>query len=233
MSRSYSLFTLQQFDTGLDDARKRIREIDLKLQDRTAVEEAQKDRDKFELIHSKNAKALENAEHEVALQTGKIEQNQKKLYSGTITNPKELEDLQLESNSLNKFLQVLEERQLEAMLASEQSQSDLDAASRRLAEVTQTTEEEQKSLEKEKDSLEAAISSLTAQKTRYLESEDLPDLQIYHSLREKCGGIAVTLMTDSSCISCGSNIPSAIEQAAKSPSKLAYCPTCKRILHPG
>ena len=233
MSRSYSLFTLQQFDTGLDDATKRIREINLKLQDRTAVEEAQKDHNKFELIHSKSTKALENAEHEVAQQTAKIEQNQKKLYSGTITNPKELEDLQLESNSLNKYLQVLEERQLEAMLASEQSQSDLDAASRRLAEVTQTKDQEQKSLEKEKNSLEAAISSLTAQKTRYLETEDLPDLQIYHSLREKCGGIAVTLMTESSCTSCGANIPSAIEQAAKSPSKLAYCPTCKRILHPG
>jgi predicted nucleic acid-binding Zn-ribbon protein len=233
MSRSYSLFTLQQFDTGLDVAHKRIREIDLKLQDRSALEQALKDHDMFESIHNKNAQALKSAEHEVALQNGKIEQNQKKLYSGTITNPKELEDLQLESNSLNKYLQVLEERQLEAMLASDRSQSDLEEASNKLTEVNHNLEEEHKSLLNEKNSLEEEINSLTEKKTRYLESEDLPDLQMYQTLREKSGGIAVTLMIDSSCNSCGASIPSAIEQSAKSPSKLAFCPTCKRILHPG
>lgn len=233
MSRSYSLFTLQQFDTSLDDAHKRIQEIVRKLQDNSAIEEAQKNLARVEKIHSKNAQVLNDAEHEVALQNRKIEQNQKKLYSGTVTNPKELEDLQLESNSLNKYRQVLEERQLEAMLAADQSQSERDQALEKLSEVTNRTEEEHKSLMDEKNRLEDKITLLTEKKTHYLHSEDLPDIKIYQTLREKSGGIAVTLMVDSSCSSCGANIPSAIEQAAKSPSKLAYCPTCKRILHPG
>lgn len=233
MSRSHSLFVLQQLDSSLDGARKRIQEIDLLLQDRSALEMAQKDHQQAEKEHTVNVKTLKNAEHEVALQNGKLEINQKKLYSGAITNPKELEDLQLESISLNKYLQVLEERQLEAMLASDQSQAGLDSAYKILHEAAENVENKHKALNEEKDNLESEISILSEKRASYLETEDLPDMQVYQSIRKTSGGIAVTLMVESSCTSCGASIPSAIEQEAKSPTKLAFCPTCKRILHPG
>ena len=232
MSRSQSLYRLQQFDTRLDNAHKRIQEINHILKDRSALEEAIKIRQNFDEIHAGNQKSLKTAEHEVALQSAKLEQNQQKLYGGMITNPKELEDLQLESVALKKYLKVLEERQLEAMLASDQSQADLDAASAKLDEVTRNSAAEQDLLNEEKNTLEAEIATLSDKKKRYLETEDLPDLPVYQSLRESSGGFAVTLMIESSCSSCGASIPSAIEQVAKSPSKLAFCPTCKRILHP-
>ena len=233
MSRSRSLFELQQLDTGLDNAHKRIQEIDHILQDRKALEEAESIQRSMEAAHADTSKALKNAEHEVDLQNTKLDQNQKKLYSGVITNPKELEDLQLESTALKKYLAVLEERQLEAMLVFDQSRNDLDAASEKLAEIKQDREMLHGSLNDERNQLESEITTLTEQKTRYLDTEDLSDLPVYKSLRKTAGGIAVTIMIDSSCSSCGASIPSAIEQEAKSPAKLAYCPTCKRILHPG
>jgi predicted nucleic acid-binding Zn-ribbon protein len=233
MNRSQSLYHLQELDTGLDHAQNRIQEINTLLQDRSILDEAIKTHQEIESIHADNSKFLKIAEGEVTLQSGKLEVNQQKLYSGIITNPKELEDLQLESNSLTKYLHVLEERQLEAMIVSDQSRSDLDAASARLDEVTRNMEKEHITLNQEKSSLESEITTLSEKKKRYLEKEDLPDLPIYQSLRASSGGIAVTIMTDSSCSSCGASIPSAIEQAAKAPAKLAFCPTCKRILHPG
>ena len=233
MNRSQTLFHLQQLDTGLDNAHYRIQEINSLLQDRSTLDEAIIIRQEMESIHAENSKSLKIAEGEVTLQNAKLEQNQQKLYSGLITNPKDLEDLQMESNSLTKYLHVLEERQLEAMIVSDQSRSDLDAASARLDEVTRNMENEHSTLTEEKSSLEIEITALSEKKKRYLEKESLPDLSIYQSLRESSGGIAVTIMTDSSCSSCGASIPSAIEQAAKAPAKLAFCPTCKRILHPG
>ena len=233
MSRSQSLFQLQQLDTALDNAHKRIQEIELILQDRKDLTETEIIHKNMEAAHGESAKALKNAEQEVALQNTKLEQNQKKLYSGIITNPKELEDLQLESNALKKYLSVLEERQLETMLDFDQSRNDLSTARDRLTEITQNRENLHRSLNNEKKQLESEISTIEEQKLRYLDSEDLPDLPAYDSLRKASGGIAVTLMIDSSCSSCGANIPSAIEQEAKSPTKLAFCPTCKRILHPG
>jgi predicted nucleic acid-binding Zn-ribbon protein len=232
MSRSQNLYHLQELDTALDNALHRIQEIDALLKDQSALEKAQEQYEKSQAIHTENQKALKNAEYDVSIQNEKLEQNQKKLYSGGITNPKELEDLQLESNSLSKYLQVLEERQLEAMLIADQSQADLAAAEVILKEVTQATEQEHNALTQEKENLEAKTMTLSDQKAHYIGTEDLPDLPAYKSLREASGGIAVTLMTDSSCSSCGASIPSAIEQTAKSPTNLAFCPTCKRILHP-
>lgn len=233
MSRAQSLFILQELDTGLDQAQKRIQEIDLILQDSSLLDKAMEFYKELEMIHTEKSASLKNAEHDVSLQNIKIEQNQKKLYGGAITNPKELEDLQLESNALSKYLQVLEERQLEAMIESDQSRSDLEAASNRVAEVTHNREIQHKSLADEKTKLESEITSLTDKKTHYLASVDLPDLPVYQALRKNSGGLAIALMVEASCSSCGSNIPSAIEQSAKSPTNLEFCPTCKRILHPG
>lgn len=232
MSRSSALYQLQQLDSGLDDAQKRIQEIELQLKDTSAVDEAAAIHQNLSSIHEQSSKALKDAEHEVAIQNSKLEGNQKKLYGGAITNPKELEDLQLESTSLSNYLQVLEERQLEAMLASDQSRSDLDAAAAKLEQARTALENLHQALQEEKRGLETDIKTLTAQKTSFLEAENLPDLSTYESLRNTSGGIAVTRMVEASCTSCGANIPSAIEQAAKSPSKLAFCPTCNRILHP-
>ena len=232
MSRSRALYMLQELDTKLDTARNRVHEISRLLQDTSILHKAQKQREAAAAIHEEKTKILKNAEHEVALQNQKLEQNQKKLYGGGVTNPKELEDLQLESDSLTKYLHVLEERQLEAMLAADQSQGDLAEAESRLKTITQKTEKEHALLREEQEALESEVSKLDEQKKRYLDTQDLPDLDIYKSIRKNSGGIAVTVMADSSCLSCGAHIPSAIEQTAKSPTKLAFCPTCKRILHP-
>lgn len=233
MSRSQSLFALQQLDTGLDSAHKRIQEIDIILMDSSQLDKVAEIHREMESNYAEKSSILEEAEREVSFQNAKIEQNQKKLYSGAITNPKELEDLQMEANALSNYLQVLEERQLEAMLVSDQARLQRETSSMRLTEISSDRDILHQSLNKEKFDLESEISSLSDKKSKYLDSEDLPDLPVYESLRQSSGGIAVTLMINSSCSSCGANIPSAIEQISKSPTKLAFCPTCKRILHPG
>ena len=139
----------------------------------------------------------------------------------------------MEATALRNYLQVLEERQLEAMLVSDQARSELEASSKRLKEVSSERDKLHQSLNKEKHDLESEITSLSDKKSHYLNTEDLPDLPVYESLKKSSGGFAVTLMINSGCNSCGANIPSAIEQTSKSPTKLAFCPTCKRILHPG
>ena len=126
MSRSSALYHLQQLDTGLDNARKRIQEIVIQLKDRSTVEKASEIHRSLCEIHDQKTQVLKEAEQEVSLQHTKLDQNQKKLYSGGVTNPKELEDLQLEANSLTKYLQVLEDRQLKAMLEADQTRADLD-----------------------------------------------------------------------------------------------------------
>jgi len=233
MSRSNTLYQIQLYDTQIDDSIKRINEIVVILSDNDLLIKAQKIQSDKETILLEKKKVLTSAETVVGDHFLKIDQNQKKLYSGSVTNPKDLEDLQLESESLKKYLSILEERQLEAMLDMEEAQKEFDAASSEAVDIQKNRDAEHANLISEKEGLEISISNLSAQKESYLSSTEIPDLPIYKSLRKSSGGIAVTLMISNSCSSCGANIPSAVAQEARSPVKLAFCPTCKRILHPG
>ena len=233
MSRSQTLFQLQQYDTNLDSSFRRIAEIEILISDTSDLDKLHLLQDQRKLEFDEKQTELRSAENQVKDQNFKIEQNEKKLYGGMITNPKELEDLQLESESLKKYLTVLEERQLEAMLESDQAQSQYDEITEKVDDLSQQKNSVTKDLLTENNNLKEQIAITEKERNQYLEANAIPDLSIYNKLRESLGGIAVTIMTNSSCSSCGANIPSAIEQEARSPGNLSNCPTCKRILHPG
>lgn len=233
MGRSKTLYQIQQYDTQIDNSSSRIHDINAILIDNDLLVKAQMIQTDTEAVLLEKKKVLLSAETIVGDHSLKIDQNQNKLYSGLVTNPKELEDLQLESESLNKYLSVLEERQLEAMLGMEEAQKEFDATSAEVTSIQTNMDAEHANLISEKEGLEISISDINAQKESYLSSTEIPDFPTYDSLRKTSGGIAVTLMISNSCSSCGANIPSAIAQEARSPTKLAFCPTCKRILHPG
>ena len=233
MSRSKTLYQLQQYDSGIDQAFKRIQVIESILSDTKEFDDALKKQEELKVFLNEKQKILKTAEHTVDVQNQKITQNQKKLYSGAITNPKDLEDLQLESTSLHKYLSVLEERQLEAMLETDQAQEYFNQTSAHVEEISLKKQTESGTLSAEKSDLESIISSLQGDREALLASDEILELPIYENLRKSSGGIAVTLMQSSSCSACGSNIPSAIEQEARSPTKLSFCPACRRILHPG
>jgi len=233
MGRSKILYQVQQYDTQIDNASKRIQAINAKLSDNKLLNQALETQNQLEKTLATKKKVLSTAETAVEDHALKIDQNQKKLYGGLIKNPKDLEDLQLESESLNKYLAVLEERQLEAMLEMEEAQKNYRTASTEVDAITAEMEAQHADLLAEREGLEKTISQETKQKGIFLSSNDIPDLTTYDRLRLSSGQIAVTLMISDSCASCGANIPSAIAQEARSPLKLAFCPTCNRILHPG
>jgi len=231
MSRSKILYQLQQYDSGIDQAAKRIQAIVLLLSDNKEFDSALKKQEEHKFNLDEKQKVLKSAEHNVEIQNQKIIQNQKKLYSGAISNPKDLGDLQLESVSLHKYLSVLEERQLGAMLDTDQAQEIYDQISARVEEISSQKQTESEVLSVENTNLESTISSLQDDREALLTSSKILELPIYENLRKSSGGIAVTLMQNSSCSACGSNIPSAIEQEARSPKKLSFCPACRRILY--
>ena len=232
MSRSKQLYKLQELDSEIDQALKRIREIEDIMADDAELQQAfQHEQQKAEIVSSKET-ALRQAEARVEDQKFKIEKNKAKLYGGKVTNPKELEDLQMESESLHDYLAVLEERQLEAMLALDEAESEHQSAVETYQKIKAAREEMIQELQQEKKELESRIQVLRDKRPTLSADIRKEDLQLYQRLREKMGGVAVAVMADTSCSACGSHIPSALAQKAKSPSSIAQCNTCNRILHP-
>lgn len=230
MSRSQNLYRLQKIDTQIDQAQARLEEIENILSDNINLRKAT-------ALARKAAKNLEaaqeeqnQAEQKVREQRIKIEQTEATLYGGSIQNPKELQDIQNEVEALKRFLDVLEERQLMAMLASDEAITKNKDSQRILEKYRLQAEKQQAELELERTQLIQEKATLSERSQAAMKAINRDDLDTYQRLRKQRAGIAVTMVHDQACGACGSTLTASLHQTARSPSQIAFCDSCGRIL---
>ncbi len=233
MSQPFKLYRLQQVDSQLDQAHARLKEIETALGDDTTLRRIETEFAAAEAVLAEAEKNQRSAEAEVQGQEAKVEQNQTALYGGAVKNPKELEELQMESAALKRHLSALEDRQLEAMMVVEEAESERDTAQAALDEERARSAESNADLTAEQSNLRSDVERLDSE--REATASDIPaeDLRIYEKLRIQRGGIAVARLSDSACMACGANLSSSQAQEARSPNKLTNCYSCGRILYGG
>jgi predicted nucleic acid-binding Zn-ribbon protein len=230
MSRSSNLYDLQLIDSQLDRHSKRKNEIAKILADDSEITSAQKRLDKITEELNKAEKELTSAEHKVQDQRSKIKRTESRLYGGKITNPKELKDLQDESEALKRYLEVLEERQLERMLELDEVIERFEAADENLNSATKKKHLLSSDLTAEKSKIEKEIQGLETQRKNLTKQISPEDLSLYQLLRKKSYGVAVAKVNNRACSACGATLTAALHQAARSPTKISRCETCGRIL---
>ena len=233
MSESFKLYRLQQIDSELDKSFTRIKEIDRLLADDHQIRISQGNLDRAKKVNFEAEKRLRNAEQNVSDQRIKIERSQAALYGGKITNPKELQGLQHESESLKRYLITLEDQQLEAMLALDDAEAGYIEASEAHVKAETLVAEQKAKLSEEKSELLQQIER--QQNERNAASANIPptELGIYETLRKKKNGIAVARVMEKTCGACGSTLSATIYSSAQVPSKITRCSTCGRILYAG
>jgi hypothetical protein len=233
MSQPFQLFRLQQIDSQLDQGGIRLREIDVALNDHAAMNQVKQQAEESTKALETARKELHRAEQNVQAQRIKIEQTEAALYGGKVRNPKELQDLQNESAALKRFLDTLEERQLEVLIAIEEVEERHKESMETLAKVTGESEQNNRQLIAEKMSLEQEVSRLEGERRAAASPISPADLALYEKLRQQRRGVAVAKINNSVCSGCGSALNASLLQAAHSPSQLARCETCGRILYAG
>lgn len=233
MSSPFKLYRLQTIDTQLDGMKQRLREIDELLKADQELQAALHTFEKIKRAWQNAQKALRQAEEQVHKQHLKIEQSEATLYSGRMQNPKELQDLQNEVASLKRYLVVLEDRQLESMLAEEKANADAIAAKSNLEKIQAEREEQIAALTSERERTIHDISRMQGEKNAAMDNIPASDLELYEKLRLQRRGIAVSRVVDKACSACGSTLNASLLHAARSPSQITRCDTCGRILYPG
>lgn len=233
MSEPFKLFRLQQIDFQLDQVIKRQSEIDAALNDQTELKRAEGELEASQHIMQTTQKDLKRAEEDVQAQQIKMEQNQSRMYGGKVTNPKELQDLQHEAEAFKRKLAKLEDAQLEHMETFEQAESDQNAALESLETVRARHEARNSDLMKEQSKLNVEFERFQGEREAGLAGIPPDDIRLYEKLRESRAGVAVAKVSDKSCSACGSELPQALAQAARSPNKINRCETCGRILYSG
>jgi uncharacterized protein len=233
MSQPFKLFRLQQVDSLIDQARARVNEIDRIISEDSRLKIAQSRAAQTEEALAQVRKSLRRAEEEVKAQQIKIEQTESTLYGGKVRNPKELQDLQNESAALKRYLNVLEDRQLEEMMLAEEAEEKHEVALRELAEVRETVHGQHTVLITEQQSLTKDLGRMESERQATVSTIEAEDLNLYNLLRKQRKGVAVSKVSENACSACGSTLTPSTVQSAHSPSQITRCTFCGRILYAG
>lgn len=233
MSQISILYRLQQIDSQLDNARTTLQSVESKLGDNALILSAQQYVVHAEQMRQSELKRLRDAENKSYDTRIKIELVESSLYGGKIQNPKELQDLQNEIASLKRLIITLEDRELEAMMAVEESESNLAQANEALKELQGKQIEQNANLNGERTKLLSQIERLESERKATLPPISVADLALYEQLRKIRNGVAVVNISSRACTACGATLTAALIQSTQSTGQLVRCPTCGRILYPG
>lgn len=233
MSRTTNLYRLQELDLALDQAHGRLEEIEQILTDDERLKLALEKAEQAEVSLREARAANLNAEHAVESQRLKIKEVEKKLYSGAVTNPKELQDRQQEADSLKRHFATLEDRLLEQMIQLEEVERSYQQAEETLKGVEASRKELHGQLFTERDKLRREVERLEEEREAAVADISEKDLALYDDLRKRYSGRAVALVRDNNCSACGMELARSVPQAISSGSDLVRCPQCGRILYVG
>lgn len=233
MNQSPQLFQLQQIDSKIEYIKNRLNKIAHILESDEKVNQAENYAKNSKLSLRLAQKSLCEIEEIVKEVRTKIEISESKLYSGKISNPKELQDLQKEVISNKRRLSSLEDKQLDAMLILEQTEQENQKSQERLANVSITFENQKTILNNEINQLDDTLERLQKERFATIGSISQENQTIYNTLREKKRGLAVSKIEDGACAACGVILRPAELQRAQSPDKIMRCSSCGRLLYSG
>jgi uncharacterized protein len=232
MSRVSQLFDLQQIDSGLDSRVARMRQIDEQMVDspeliaaRTAAEEAR-------AALTKRQVDLKRVSREAEETSTRVKTQEKRLYDGTIKNPKELGQVQEETEHLKSRLKTLEDEILDAMVAAEEAEAVSASRTEDLDRTEKDWQQFQAGLVEEKDKLTEQAKVLQIKRQRAIAEVPWADLQAYERMRRTKGGVAVAAVQGGICRGCRVAVPVHVLRVARASAEFTPCPSCGRILYP-
>ena len=174
----------------------------------------------------------ENLDHELEVKTleEKRDRFQKQLYGGTVSNPRQLSDLQDEVAMLAREIGKTEDRILEIMEELEGLRSAIAEREAKTAELTSKLEQVRSRHETTSSRLNNEIAVLKAERKELAAQVNSRVLKRYDQIRERSGGIGLVKVLDETCPGCHIGLPSETVKAMKAGRQLQQCDNCARIL---
>jgi len=235
MSRWAALLAVQEHDTRTDQLNHRIETLPLRAElaqlevDVRAVDDqlgiTQRRRDEL-------GRSQQRLEDEIASLSERANQAEKQLYSGSVTNPRELQALQDDVASIRRRIGQLEDDELEIMELVEPVDAEraqltgererLDAEGARLRTALGEAESE----------LAAELAAVQAE--RDAAAAEVPDelWPEYDKLRARFGGVGIARLVGSTCQGCHLALPAVeVDRIRKLPlDEAVHCEECGRLL---
>ena len=150
-------------------------------------------------------------EDEINQVRSRAETHEANLYSGSVTNPRELQALQDDIASLQRRQRSLEDDDLELMELLEPLTESLAAADARITELEATGVDLQAAVDAAAADIDAQLGTELARRDEVVAGIDTAAVADYEDLRTQFGGIAVARLEGGNCGGCHLTL-SAVEQ---------------------
>lgn len=151
---------------------------------------------------------------------------------GLVTNPKDLERMQHELESLERRIASLEDEELEVMARLEDAQRDLDGLTVQVAEADQRLGELAATRDERLAAIDAELTTVLVERAPAVAGVPADLLALYDRLRDQKGGVGAAELRQRRCTGCQLGIDNAelaVIKAAPA-DEVIRCEECQRIL---
>lgn len=229
MIQIHRLFQLQKLDTEIDEKKKRLGEV-LKAQKEPQALLTLRERAE---TAASNLQTWQGKHKELTLEieslTDKIKNSDERLYSGKVTNPKELADLQAEVASLGRHKAVLEDELLQSLGKVEELQSEKVTLDAELETAVSDWERQSAHLKADQNKLALNLHKLMQARKSKAATIDAASMKVYDQLRQQKNGLAVAGLQVNMCLGCRTTV-SATKAKEVDEGHVVYCGGCGRLL---
>lgn len=230
MSYLYQLIKLQTLDHTIAEDKSKLGNILRAKQEPSELIERRQAVDTLGQKIQKLKTHLKDEELELGSVSDKLSQNQQRMYSGKVKNPKALQDLELESESLGRRQTVLEDQMLETMTVLETDELQYDEQSAVLTAQEETWQQKLASLENEQRDVALRLNEYLSERTKQTAKIEGSLLKEYEHLLKSKKGLAVCPVSYEMCQGCRVTVNNAVIRAIDH-GEIVQCPNCQRILY--
>lgn len=233
LSQVTEVVSLQGIDDEAAALRAALSDVERRLRANEELDQARRELLASDAILASTQRDQRRVDGQIEGMTAKITPEEKRLYDGSVKNPKELSSIQHEVELLKRRRSEHEDELLEILSRLENAERERIAAARGVAQLEARWEREQQELKHEAKGLGDAIGR--ADRKRELQKGKVSPraLRTYEDVRRKRGGGAVARIQGGACGGCRITLPDALRRTAFSADLLAQCPNCERILYIG
>jgi uncharacterized protein len=176
------------------------------------------------------ARDQDRLEGAIAAGDAKIQREEHRLFSGAVSNPKELGALQAEVAMLKRQRAELEDKLLEVMVQRDGAMATLESLSEERARIGAEAAELGRKVEELTSAIDRELSEHKSRRDSI--ASDIPaDLtSLYESIRDTKGGIGAAALEGDTCTGCHTKLPAREVERLRAEGGLQRCDNCRRIL---
>jgi predicted nucleic acid-binding Zn-ribbon protein len=180
--------------------------------------------------HDEIAREQARLEGEIESIEQKIAREEERMYSGGVSNPKELSALQAEVASLKRKKSSVEDGLIEVMDQNEHASSTLESLTQERTTLTAEADEVNQKVTTLTGDIDVELKQHNATRAEIAPSLPPELLSMYDKLRETKGGVGAARLEGGTCQGCHTKLPAVEAERIRGEGGLQRCDNCRRIL---